>query len=86
MAHLNIYVPDELEDRVRDRAQKHGKSVSAYLADLVRKDVGSPADWQAFLDATWGQWEGESPEIKDSPFNPKDVADFDGGDDEGGPA
>lgn len=83
MAHLNVYVPDELEEKVKDKAQKLGKSVSAYLTELVRKDVGSQADWQAFLDATWGKWEGESPEIKDLPLDPNDIANFDSDDEKG---
>jgi hypothetical protein len=36
MSQLNFYVPDDIEDQIKQVAKKEGKSISAFLADLVK--------------------------------------------------
>ncbi len=62
MAQLNLYIPDELEEKIREKAQKEGKSISAFVADLVNENI-SPTEWTKDFVATFGAWEGEFPEI-----------------------
>ena len=66
MAQLNIYVPDELEETIRSQAEKHGKSVSAFLAELVREKF-APKKWKKDFLKILGSWEGGFPEIKRQP-------------------
>ena len=67
MAHLNLYVPDDLEMQIKEKAKENGKSLSAYVSELIHKDVGRSTDWHALLDSTWGKWQGDFPELEDSP-------------------
>ena len=66
MAQLNLYVPDELEERIKERAKREGKSVSLFVTDLVRKSV-SPRAWTKEFISTFGGWGGEFPEIQSLP-------------------
>ena len=36
MSQLNIYVPNELENIIRQEAQNKGKTLSAYLAEIIK--------------------------------------------------
>lgn len=67
MAQLNVYVPDELEEKIKKEAKRAGKSVSAFMVDAVRTQV-DPKRWSAEFLSTFGSWEGEFPEIKDAPL------------------
>jgi recombinational DNA repair protein (RecF pathway) len=63
MSQLNIYVPDEVEKAIRSKAQNEGKSISAYLAELVKKQVHED-QWQTgFFTQVVGAWEGDLPEV-----------------------
>ena len=71
MAQLNVYVPEELEDKVRKEASRRGQSVSAFVAELVRKEV-SIDEWPlGFFDLA-GSWVGDFPEIEDLPPQERD--------------
>lgn len=49
---------DEEARVVKARAEESGKSVSGYLADLVRREVAG--DWpEGFFDRVAGGWRGE---------------------------
>lgn len=65
MSQLNFYVPDELEEQIRKAAQEQGKSISAFLADLIRARF-SAQGWSEDFFAALGQWEGDFPEIERS--------------------
>lgn len=66
MAQLTIYLPEELERKVRERAKQQGKSVSAFLAEIARQAVEPDAWSEAFLEL-YGSWEGDFPEPTDQP-------------------
>lgn len=71
MAQLNIYVSEELEDQVRKEASRRGQSMSAFVAELVRKEV-SINEWPpSFFDLA-GSWVDEFPEIEDLPSQERD--------------
>lgn len=58
MPQLHLYLPKELADEVKRRADASGMSVSAYLADLVKAQVAD--DWpEAFFTDVVGCWAGE---------------------------
>ncbi len=64
MSQLNFYVPDEIEEQIKSAAKKEGKSISAFLAELVKSKFPQKK-WNAnFFKSVVGQWHGEFPEIK----------------------
>jgi hypothetical protein len=61
---LHLYVPKELAAEIARQARAHGVSVSRYLADLVRREVGGgwPGD---YFEEVPGGWVGEPLERPD---------------------
>jgi hypothetical protein len=47
MAQLHFYIPDDLAERVKARAAQARMPVSRYVAELVKREVGSgwPKDY-----------------------------------------
>lgn len=64
MSQLNFYVPDELEDQIKKAAKKEGKSISAFLSDLVKSKFNSKTWSDDFFSNIVGGWAGDFPEIK----------------------
>ena len=58
MPRLHLYLPEELAEKVRWRAATEGRSISAYWADLVEKQIADtwPED---YFDNVVGGWVGE---------------------------
>lgn len=68
MAQLTIYLPDDVEKKVRSDARRAKKSVSAYLASLAtRGEARSDDERVRTLNALFGSWEGRFPAIDDPP-------------------
>lgn len=58
MPQLHLYVPDEVAEAAKAKAQAAGKSLSSYLADLVTSEVAG--EWpDDFFDDVAGGWKGE---------------------------
>lgn len=58
MPQLNLYVPDELAERIHRAADAADLSVSRYLAELVRRDVETA--WPVgYFENVIGGWAGE---------------------------
>lgn len=56
---LHFYVPDELGEEIRRRAQARGIPLSRYLVELVQRELGG--GWPSgYFDEVVGQWEGEA--------------------------
>ena len=70
MAQVTIYLPKDLEARLRRKARRARKSMSSYIADLARHAV-SRGRGRGELDRLYGSWKGEFPPIEDRP--PVDV-------------
>ena len=66
MAQLTIYMPANIEKRVRDEARRSRKSVSAFITDLARRAVGRTA-WPDQLKRAYGAWKGSFPKTEDLP-------------------
>jgi len=59
MPQLHFYVPRDLAERIQHEAQTAKKSVSSYLADLVKREMAP--DWpEGFFDEVVGGWRGEA--------------------------
>lgn len=69
MAQLTIYLPDEVEKKVRQDARRAKKSVSAFIADLATKKEARLTDaaWAREVAKIYGSWVGPFPEIDDPP-------------------
>jgi hypothetical protein len=58
MTHLHLNVPKDVAEIAKSRAKAAGKSLSSYLADLVRGEVAG--DWpEGFFEEVVGGWKGE---------------------------
>ncbi len=69
MAQLTIYLPDDVEKKVRQEARRAKKSVSAFIADLATKKKAqlSDAAWAREVGKLYGSWLGPFPAIDDPP-------------------
>ncbi len=58
MPQLHVYVPKDVAEAVRRRADAIGVSISSYLGQLVRREVGGgwPEGW---FDEVVGGWKGD---------------------------
>lgn len=60
MSQLHFYVPDEVEEQIRNKAQQANLPLSRYLANLVKQEAGQPAQWPSgYFEQVFGQWQGE---------------------------
>lgn len=69
MAQLTIYLPDEVEKKVRLEARRAKKSVSAFIADLATRKESrvSDAAWAREVARLYGSWVGPFPQLEDPP-------------------
>ena len=59
MPQLHLYVPDDVAERVKQRAEARGLSVSGFLGELVKRELG--AGWpDGYFDQVVGGWDGEA--------------------------
>lgn len=70
MAHLNIYVPDELAAELKSKAAKEGVSLSKFVVGKLEDKPSK--DWGDFFEKRcgWLTWDFEEPE--DPPPEPPD--------------
>lgn len=62
MPQLHLYVPDKLATKVREKAKARKMTLSRYLAEVIKRDVGE--GWpEGYFDKVGGKWEGEFPEL-----------------------
>lgn len=72
MAQVTIYIPDDLAVGLKERAKREGKSLSAYVAEIARREVAPDAWSDAFL-RLYGSWEGDLEEPADPAPEPLDA-------------
>lgn len=58
MPQLHFYVPQSLADRIQQEARAEKRSVSSYLAELVKREL-MPAWPEGFFEEVVGGWQGE---------------------------
>jgi hypothetical protein len=61
MPQLHFYVPDKLAEKIKAKAEQEGKSVSSFLAELVKSKVspGWPEGYWEEVVGAWGRIEEE---------------------------
>ena len=59
MSRVTIHLPDALEKELRRRARKAGKSLSAYVVELVSGKMTRRGKWSREFLATFGSWKGD---------------------------
>lgn len=68
---LHLYLPDEVAKAVQKRAEARGISVSRYLAELVRREVG--AGWpNGYFEDVVGKWEGKLERPEQGSLEPRE--------------
>lgn len=63
MAQLNFYVPADVEKNIRQQAKARGKSISSYLAEVVKKQVRQDRWHKDFFKKVVASWQGDFPKI-----------------------
>jgi hypothetical protein len=59
MPQLHLYVSEPVAEKIKQRAQATGVSISRYLAQLVQHDLDS-GDWpEGFFEEVIGGWQGK---------------------------
>ena len=66
MGQVTIYLPEPLLAQIRKKAREAHKSVSAYMADLAKRDARSE-EWPRSFVTLYGSCEGGLPEMEDLP-------------------
>jgi hypothetical protein len=62
MPQLHLYVPEDVAIKVREKAKARNLTVSRYLAEVIRREVGE--GWpEGYFERVCGTWEGEFPEL-----------------------
>jgi hypothetical protein len=62
MPQLHLYVPEDVAIKVREKAKARNLTVSRYLAEVIRREVGE--GWpEGYFERVCGKWEGEFPEL-----------------------
>ena len=64
MSQLNIYVPADIEETIRKEAQAHRKSLSAYLAEVIKNHFRKNRWQKGFFKEISGKWRGDFPVIE----------------------
>jgi hypothetical protein len=64
MAQLNFYVPEEVEARIRTAAQQEGKSLSSFLAELVKKHLPEKKTQKNYFSEFFGNNEANFSEVE----------------------
>ncbi len=57
MAQLHFYIPDAVADKIKIKAEHAHLSVSKYLAELAKREVGN--QWPEDYFEKLGTWKGE---------------------------
>lgn len=66
MPQLHFYVPEEVAEKLRQRAKADGVSLSKYLAAVVSQEVAE--GWpDGYFEEVLGSWVGEFPVTVDPP-------------------
>ncbi len=62
MPQLHLYVPEDVATRIQERAKARNLTVSRYLADVIKREVGE--GWpNGYFDRVCGKWQGEFPDL-----------------------
>lgn len=60
MPQLHLYVSEEIAIKVREKAREKNMTVSRYLTEIVKREIGK--GWpEGYFERVCGKWEGEFP-------------------------
>ena len=59
MSQLHFYVPDEIEAQIRLQAKRAKLSLSKYLAEIVKREIGTQNQWPVGYFELFDAWQGE---------------------------
>ena len=76
MAHLNIYLPEAIEKKLKQKAKKNRKSISSFLAEIALKELEPSVNWKELLISTAGAWEGEFTVLENEMFHESEIPVF----------
>lgn len=62
MSQINMYVPEYIEEFIKNQAKKEGKSVSAYLTKLVEDEEKRKNEWGDFFERVCGKLSDDFPD------------------------
>jgi hypothetical protein len=58
MPQLHLYVPDDVAERLREKAKAKNMSLSKYLSEIVQRETQS--GWpEGYFEEVIGGWQGE---------------------------
>ena len=66
MAQVTIYLPDDFERELKQRAKRARRSLSSLIAELARAQL-RPQAWPPEFEKLFGSWEGDFPIPEDPP-------------------
>jgi hypothetical protein len=62
MPQLHLYVSEDIATKVREKAKARKITVSRYLAEVIKREVGQ--GWpKGYFERVCGNWEGDFPEL-----------------------
>ena len=62
MPQLHLYVPEDVAAKVREKAKARNLTVSRYLAEVIKREVGE--GWpEGYFEKVCGKWEGKFPKL-----------------------
>ncbi|MBS3932720.1 MAG: hypothetical protein KGZ35_00020 [Truepera sp.] len=71
MPQLHFYVPDEVAQQLRAKAEAKNLSVSKYIASIVEREVGQGWPTGYFREVA-GSWVGDFPDIAELPLEERE--------------
>jgi hypothetical protein len=74
MGQLNVYVPDDLEEKIKEEAKREGRSVSAFVLEAVKNRI-EPDKWSAEFLTMMESSPTDFPEVTDLPLQNRKVLD-----------
>jgi predicted DNA-binding protein len=63
---LTVHLPDDLEQRLRERASRDGRAVEEYVLGLIERDVAGPASGRGV--EPYGFHAAQAPALTDGEF------------------
>lgn len=66
MGQLNVYVPDDLEEKIKKEAKREGKSVSSFVLEAVKSRL-EPDQWSPEFLSVMESDPTDFPEVADLP-------------------
>lgn len=67
MAQLNVYVSDDLEEKIKKEARRKGKSVSSFVLEAVKEKI-EPESWSKEFLSLLESEVTDFPEVEDLPL------------------